>query len=45
MKKTNTIFDETWITRAQSCDDNLSWVKDVITKHETHRGKGHKKKP
>jgi hypothetical protein len=34
----NAIFDETWVTRARSCDDKSSWVKDVMTDFETTGG-------
>ena len=35
---TNTIFDEKWIMSARSCDDESSWVKDVIADIETTGG-------
>jgi len=34
----NTIFDKNWIMSARSCDNELSWAKDVMTDIETTGG-------
>lgn len=34
----NTIFDDNWIMSARSCDDESSWVKDVMIDIETTGG-------
>ena len=34
----NTIFDENWIVKARSCDDESSWVKNVMTDIKTTGG-------
>lgn len=38
MVSKNTIFDENWIANARSCDDESSWVKNVMTDIETTGG-------
>jgi len=34
----NTIFDENWMGNARLCDDESSWIKDVITDIDTTGG-------